>query len=89
MASLVMPFSSLARMHTKYLATKCIIIQHCWIRSTVRSWTEKGFVDSTFEQMPGQWFFSQYCIHLLRRPVKTDLLLWDGWQTSAQACTCY
>ena len=31
---------------------------------------------------PGQWFFSQYCTHLLRKPVRTDLLLCDEWQTS-------
>ena len=27
------------------------------------------------------------CIHLLKKPVRTDLLLFDRWQTSAQACT--
>jgi len=30
----------------------------------------------------------QYCIHLLRKPTRTDLMLCDRWQTSAQACTC-
>jgi len=34
-------------------------------------------------------FFSQYCIYLLRKPMRTDMLLCDRWQTSAQACTCY
>jgi len=28
-----------------------------------------------FEQMPGQCFFNQYCIHLLMKPVRADLLL--------------
>jgi len=32
---------------------------------------------------PGQWFFSQYV--LLRKPVRTDLLFCDRWQTSAHA----
>ena len=36
---------------------------------------------------PGQWFFSQCCIHLLRKPMRTDLLLCDTWQTSAQVHT--
>ena len=35
-------------------------------------------VDLVFEQMPGQWFFSQYCIHLLGKPVRTYLLLCDA-----------
>ena len=26
----------------------------------------------------GQWFFGQYCVHLLWKPVRTDLLLCDG-----------
>jgi len=26
---------------------------------------------------------------LHRKPVRTDLLLCDKWQTSAQACICY
>jgi len=34
----------------------------------------------------GQRFFSKYCIHLLKKPVRTDLLLSDRWQTSVQAC---
>ena len=34
-----MPFSSLGCMHTKYLATKCIIIQHCWI---IEIWSDHG-----------------------------------------------
>jgi len=34
-----------------------------------------------------QWIISQYCIHLLRKPVRTDLLLYDRWQNSAQATT--
>jgi len=33
---------------------------------------------------PGQ---CQYWIPLLRKPIRTDLLLCDRWQTSAQACT--
>ena len=35
-------------------------------------------VDLVFEQVPSQWFSSQYCIHLLRKPVRTDVLLCDG-----------
>ena len=38
---------------------------------------------------PGQWSFSQYCIHLLRKPMRTDLLLYGGCWTSVQACTCF
>jgi len=35
---------------------------HCWICV----WAE-----------PGQWFLSQYWIYLLRKPMRTDLLLLD------------
>ena len=38
-------------------------------------WTEHGH---------DQWFFNKYCIHLLRRPMRTHLLLCDRWQTSAK-----
>jgi len=37
-----------------------------------------SIVDLVFEQSLVNWFFSQYCIHLLRKPVWADLLL----------CTC-
>ena len=40
--------------------------------------TGRGFVIHRwlmFEQMPNQWNCSQYCIHLLRKPMTTDLLL--------------
>ena len=40
-----------------------VFVIHCWLDV----WTE-----------PGKWFFSQYCIHLLRKIMRTDLLLCDG-----------
>ena len=43
-----------------------------------------SIVDLVFEQM-----LSQYCMHLLRKVVRTELLLCicNRWQPSAQACT--
>jgi len=75
----------------KSLTNKAIIIQDCWIRNMVVC-TKTGRVFGIHCWLiawtePGQWFFSQYCIHLLRKPVRTDLLLLDRWQSSAQACT--
>ena len=77
----------------KSLSNETILIQDCWIRNTV-VWMKTGRVFAIHCWLgiwtePGQWFFSQYCIHLLRKPVRTDLLLCDRWQTSAQACTCF
>jgi len=34
-----------------------------------------SIVDSVCEQMPSQWFYSQYCMHLLRKLVRRDLLV--------------
>jgi len=44
--------------------------------------------DSTVEQSLVNDSSDKYCIHLLRKHVRTDLLLYDRWQASAQACTC-
>jgi len=42
-----------------------------------------SIVDLVFEQNLVNWFFS-----LLRKPMRTDLLLCDRWRNSAQAYTC-
>ena len=83
---LCLAFSSLVHMH-KALSNECnnysrsLNLKYSWC-----AWRqgETVIVDSVFEQ----WFFGQYCIHLLKKPVRTDLLLCDRWQISAQACTC-
>jgi len=36
-----------------------------------------SIIDSVFEQMPGEWFFSQYCIHLPRKYKDHWFTLWD------------
>ena len=74
MASFAMPFSLFVPMHTKDLAT----IHKYYSRSLNQKyvqWHRQGetlstIVDLIFEQMPNQWFSSQYCIHLLRKPVR-------------------
>jgi len=42
------------------MKTERVFVIHCWLGA----WTE-----------PGQWFFTQYCIYLLIKPMRTDLLL--------------
>jgi len=77
-------FCSHVRMHTNHLAMKCNLLRNIGeleIELVCRECLKRAW--------SGQWFFSQYCIHLLRKPVRTDLLLCDSWwQTSAQACIC-
>jgi len=78
MASFAMPFSLFVPMHTKNLATN-----HKYYSSLLNQkygqWHRLGetlssIVDSVFQQMPSQWFSSQYCIHLLRKPVRMTQL---------------
>jgi len=77
-------------MHAHKSLSNKIITEDCWIRNMV------GYSERLFHPLswlsdwtgPGQWFFSQYCIHSLRKPVRTDLLHCDRWQTQTQACTC-
>ena len=74
----------------KSLSNETIIIQDCWIRNTVVC-TKTGRVFGmhcwlSVVTEPGQWFFSQYCIHLWGS-------LWGQACCSvmvnlAQACTC-
>ena len=77
-------------MCTSHLATKQLLFKIVELEIQLCAWRQgeslASIVDSVFEE-PGQWIFSQYCIHLLRKPMITDLLLCDRWQTSAQACT--
>ena len=92
-ASLAMPFSKIVCMRTNTLAMKQLLFKIVELEIWLHAWRQGESLASTVESMfeeslHGQWFFSQYCIHLLRKPTRTDLLLCDRWQTSAQACTC-
>ena len=78
MASLVTPFLHL---HTcAQIITN--IIQDFWIRNTVvcmkMGESLSSIIDSA-QPASGQWLFSQYCIYLLRKPMRTGLLLCDRW----------
>ena len=81
-------------LHTNHLATKCA--QDCaelkvWLvcMETCRErLCHPLLTRAVFEQSLVNDAFSQYCIHLLRKPVRGDLLFCDRWQTSAQTCTC-
>ena len=90
MDSSATPFSKLVCMHTNHLATKQLLFKIAELEIQLCAWRQGeslvSVADSVFEQS-GQWFFSQHCIHLLRKPMRTDLLLCDIWQTSAQACS--
>ena len=55
-----------------------IVNQDCWIR------IQKVCRESLKRARSSHWFFNQYYIHLLRKPVRRDLLLCDRWQT----CIC-
>ena len=68
---------------------------HCWIRNTVNLHAKQGELASShcivdlLNRCLGQWFFSQYCKHLLKNPVRADFFFCcDRWLTSAQAYTC-
>jgi len=65
MASLATLFSS--HMHTK---------TRTW-KNTVLKITELEILSMhrCLNRCLGYWFFSPYCIHLLRKPLKTDFLL--------------
>jgi len=80
MASFTMPFSLLVWMHTNPLATKQASFKIAELEIRLCAWRQgeslASIVDSVFEQS-SQRFFNQYCIHLLRKPVRTDLLLCD------------
>ena len=77
----------------KSLSNETIIIWDCWIRNTdVCMKTGRVFGIHCWLSVwrePCQRFFSQYRVHLLRKPMRTDLQLCDRLQTSAQACTCF
>ena len=81
LASLETPFSKPVCMRTNHLVTKTIIIQDCWIRNTVVC-MKTGRVFGIQSQLsvwtkPGQWFFGQYCIHLLEETYEDRLAaLW-------------
>ena len=81
MASFAMPFSSLVCMHINHLAMKCnyyiIILETAELETRLCSWRQGSVIHWLGWTEPGQWFFSQYCINLLRKPVRTDLLLCD------------
>ena len=70
-------FSSCVNMCTNHLAMKCNY--YAWIRNTVG---EQG----VFEESLVWSVILQPILH--RKPVRTELLLCDRWQTSAQACIC-
>ena len=56
-------------MHINHLPMKC---QDCWIRIELVCMCREYLKRAWSGQ---QWSFCQYCIHLLRKPVRTDLLL--------------
>ena len=72
---------------------KSLSNEDCWIRNTV-VWIKTGRVFgvhcwlSVWREL-GQWFFSRYFMHLLRKLMRIDLVLCDRWQTSAQTGTCF
>ena len=79
MASFATPFFLHVYMHVHKSLSNEIITEDCWIRNTV---CVQGDVRECLKRAwSGQWFSSQYCIHLLRKSVRTDLLLCDRWQT--------
>ena len=80
MASLVMPFSSLGCMHTKYLATKCIIIQHCWI---IEIWSGHGQGKALLTRHLNKCLVSDYSAN-------TAYIYWGGlWrQTCCSGMGC-
>jgi len=60
-------------------------VQDCWIRNTVVS------MESSWHPLLTQCLNRAWPIlhtHLLGKHMRTDLLLWDRWQSSAQACIC-
>ena len=80
----------IVRMCTKHLAMKRNHYPSLEIRSVCMEMGSclSGFVNPHWLSAGTQWFFSPYCIHLLRKPVKTNvLLLCERWQTSPQTCT--
>jgi len=78
-----MPSFSHVRMRTNHLAMKCNYL--CKIAELEIQLMCRDCLKIAWS---GQWFFSRYCVYLLRKPVRTNLLLCDRWQASAQACIC-
>ena len=76
-ALLAMPFSNAH----ESLSSETIIIHDHWIRIMVVCMnTGRVFGIHLWLSVlrePGQTFFSQYCIHLLRKPMRTDMPLCD------------
>ena len=89
-------FISDVRMYTNHLTIKQLLFKVVKLETQLCAWRQVESLASIVDSCSvwtehGQWFFSQYCIHLphlLRKPIRTDLLLCDRWQTSAQACIC-
>ena len=69
------------------------IFQDCWIRNTLCMHGDQTDRESLFHKWLTRCLNRAWSMILqpivLRKPVRTDLLLCDRRQTSAQACTCY
>ena len=81
-------------MCSNHLAMKQLLFKIVELEILLCAWRQgdalASIVDSVFEEsLVNDYSANSYCIHLLRKPMRTDLLLWDRWQTSAQTCTCF
>ena len=79
------------RMCTNHLATKQLLFQIVELEIRLCAWRQgeslASIVDSVFGESLVNDSSADTALHLLRKPMRTDLLLCDG--TSAQACTCF
>ena len=81
MASLATPFSKINPC-AQITEQQNNVESEIWLCAWRQGESLASIVNSVFEE-PDQWFFSQYCVHLLWKPMTTDLLLCNRWQTSA------
>ena len=93
MASFVTPFSSIVYMCTNRLAAMLLLFKigdyiqkYSWAHEDRKSLS--SIVYMVFEWSLVNDSSAKYCSHLLRQPMKIDLLPCGRWQLSAQACTC-
>jgi len=74
-------FSSLVCMRTNHLATKC----NYYARNAAGV---QGVFEESLASLVNDSSVNTAYIYILRKLVRTDLLLCDRWQNSAQACFC-
>jgi len=72
----------------KPLSNKTIIILVVELEIRLCAWRQGESLSSDDWCLNRAWSMIFQPIHLLRKPMRTDLLLWDRWKTSAQAWTC-